>query len=266
MSDTADTPKHTPNTGGEVTLNSPPNRVRAWFMTWNSYPDNWKTILDTQTQKWKGQLEEGASGNRHIQASLYFQNGKTFAQVKKLFPGAHLEPTIAPKQADLYCTKEDTRVTNTDYFRARHMVMYRWQAEILDIVAGEPHDRRIHWYWSEAGGVGKSVFVRHLCLRHKALMVDGCGRDILHAVAEFGNPGVIVFDLPRKALVDYRVLEAVKNGLFFSGKYESKMVTLDYPHIFVFANFPPKENELSADRWWIRQLDSLDTSGDEANP
>lgn len=255
MSDTADTAGHTPDTAGDGNTKSPA-RSRHWFMTWNSYPEDWQDRLKTQTQKYSGQLEEGAAGNRHVQASLHFANARTFDQVKKMFPGAHLEVTKSAKDADKYCTKLDTRVAATDYFRERHMVLYRWQAEILDIVAGAPDDRRVHWFWSEAGGVGKTVFVRHLCIRHKALMVDGCSRDVLHACAEFGNPRIVIFDLPRGARVDYLALEAVKNGLFFSGKYESRMVTFDYPHIFVLANFPPDESKLSRDRWYVRNIDT----------
>lgn len=258
MSDTADTVRHiadTELTGGGNTGSNTPVRSRKWFMTWNNYPEEWKQTL-TQHCEWKGQLEEGEGGKRHVQASLSFKNARNLDQLKKLFPGAHLEVTKCAKAADEYCTKWATRVGPTDYFRDRHMIPYSWQVEVSDIVAGEPDDRRIHWYWSLEGSRGKSVFVRHLVLKYNALVVDGCGRDVLFACAERGDPKLVVFDLPRGATVDYKVLEAVKNGVFFSGKYESKAVAFDYPHIFVFANFPPEESKLSQDRWWVRNIDS----------
>lgn len=263
MSDTTDTTQTQGEPGGCNTSSLTPQagtvRSRHWFMTWNSFPENWKEILTQDTDGWVGQVEEGAAGNRHVQATMKYKNPRTFETMKRKFPGAHLEITKNVHAAEAYCTKEETRIDDgpTDYFRARHIVPKRWQANMLDVVSNDPDDRAIHWIWSTAGGVGKSVFVRHLVLAHKALVVSGVSNDVKYACAEFGSPKLIVFDLPRGACVDYRVLEEVKNGVFFSGKYESKAVVFDYPHIIVFANFPPNTNALSGDRWRVECVDEV---------
>jgi len=49
-------------------------------------------------------------------------------------------------------------------------------------------------------------------------------------------------------------MEELKDGVLFSGKYESKTKIYDIPHVIVFANFLPKENALSKDRLKIIDL------------
>jgi hypothetical protein len=46
-------------------------------------------------------------------------------------------------------------------------------------------------------------------------------------------PDPIIYDVPRTAenFVNYGVLEQVKNGLFFSSKYESEMAVFNPPHV-----------------------------------
>jgi len=49
-------------------------------------------------------------------------------------------------------------------------------------------------------------------------------------------------------------LESIKNGLFFSGKYESTQVVMNSPHLIIFANEPPDKSKMSADRWHIVRI------------
>lgn len=100
--------------------------------------------------------------------------------------------------------------------------------------------------------------------------------DILHALAKHysedyqkkmwkSNKGwkpirVVFMDVPRRQgnKINYNALESLKNGLFFSTKYESGMVRCAVPHIVVFANSPPDEGALSADRWDIHEIKDVD--------
>lgn len=239
--------------GGNTIPNTHNNRSRAWFMTWNSFPENWRSQLSQKSHTYFGQVEIGESGNRHVQACFRFETQRTFGAVQAMFPGAHIEVCKDWTAAKKYCTKEETRVGPTDYFRERHMVPTSWQIKILDILKDEPHDRIIHWFWSRNGGFGKTTFSRHLIIKFNALLVDGGSRDVFHALSEC-QPKVVVFDLPRDGRMDYAALESVKNGLFFSGKYESKQCVFDIPHVIVFANTPPDTNRLSADRWDITEI------------
>lgn len=54
--------------------------------------------------------------------------------------------------------------------------------------------------------------------------------------------------------VSYEAIESVKDGIFFSGKYESGMTIFNQPHIICFANFAPDIGKMSSDRWKIFEL------------
>lgn len=252
----ADTVADTP-LAGEGNTNPPPvARTRCWFMTWNGYPEDWGTKLTQLTQQWVGQLEEGETGNRHVQACFRFTNARSFEQVRGMFPGAHIEPCRDWRAATAYCKKKETRVVvdeRPDYFRLQFTVPRAWQLEVLEIIAGEPDMRAIYWFWSDQGGYGKTTFARHLIIRYNAYLIQGCGRDAFYAVKE-AKPDIVVFDIARSDNVDYKVLECVKNGLFFASKYESAMYCGKIPHVIVLANHPPNESALSADRWRIKEI------------
>jgi len=66
----------------------------------------------------------------------------------------------------------------------------------------------------------------------------------------------VFFDLARmkQDIVQYDVMEAFKNGQFYSTKYESRLVRFNIPHVVVFANFHPATQMLSTDRWDIRVI------------
>ena len=62
---------------------------------------------------------------------------------------------------------------------------------------------------------------------------------------------VVIFDLTRSQEdhFNYEVMESLKNGIFFSSKYESKMKIYPSPHVIVFSNWAPQLNKMSPDRW-----------------
>ncbi len=72
------------------------------------------------------------------------------------------------------------------------------------------------------------------------------------------NPYIVVFDIPRAAKNDitYEGIEGIKNGLFFSPKYESSQCAFNPPHIIVMSNMEPQYGEMSRDRWVVRCLDA----------
>ncbi len=54
--------------------------------------------------------------------------------------------------------------------------------------------------------------------------------------------------------VSYQALEEIKDGIFFSGKYEGGMKIFNSPHVICFANFSPAEHKLSGDRWVVEEV------------
>jgi len=58
--------------------------------------------------------------------------------------------------------------------------------------------------------------------------------------------------------MNYGAIEQVKNGLVFSGKYESSMLIFNPPHVVIFANDTPDESMYSNDRWHIHKITDFD--------
>ena len=132
------------------------------------------------------------------------------------------------------------------------LVLRPWQNDLLEEVLLPADDRKIIWYFDPLGGLGKSTMAKYLCGNHDAIMVGGTKKDILYA---YDNQEIVLFDLSRTAegRVSYSAMEDIKNGLFFSSKYTSKMVVRNNnAHVIVFANWLPDLDALSRDRWDIR--------------
>lgn len=268
---------------GVILLDSPafplPNRCRNWILTWNNPPAegaNW--IIDRLAPKrYAMQEETGAEGTKHLQGVICLPFTKTFNQMKKMFPSIHWEKCRNIHAAKNYCTKLATRSgkqwTKGFTFPEKSTVqdplspfiesnsLYPFQKEVLELVNSPPHDREIHWFYSYVGRTGKSTLCKHLCMKHNAIIVGGSYKDAYYAIAtrlKQGNPpSVIVFDLPRckgAEFLSYTAIEGIKNGCFFSTKYESGMCLMNPPHILVFANVPPVKDQLSEDRWKIHHI------------
>ncbi len=67
----------------------------------------------------------------------------------------------------------------------------------------------------------------------------------------------MILDLPRHNVdyVNYGLLEQLKNGCMFSGKYEGGQFVFPIPHVVVFANQAPDMSKFSLDRWLIKSLE-----------
>lgn len=134
-----------------------------------------------------------------------------------------------------------------------------WQKSILDIIKSEPDPRKIYVYVDTLGGKGKSTFAKHLVMTKNALSLAGKSSDVKYALTEAikdRDIDIVIWDLPRSVgnLVNYQSIEEVKNGMFFSGKYESTMTLFNTPHLFIFTNEIPDLDKLSKDRWVINEI------------
>ena len=155
---------------------------------------------------------------------------------------------------------QDDAATFIETFKPRP-----FQQEILDICESPSEPRSIYWFYEPQGNVGKTSICEYLTNMYGALLVDGRPGDIKHAFARMReiaktDPSIVLVDLARSARITKTLItciESLKNGLFFSGKYESGMIRMKKkPHVIVFANVPPTKviESLSADRWKIREI------------
>jgi len=222
------------------------------------------------------------TGREHEQGWVEYRNPVYFGSVRKTFPGAHIERTKKIVAMKRYCEKEATRKPGTtpmkkEFIRRpvpdplRGKELYPWQKEVMDLISTEPDDRKIYWYYSREGLTGKTSLAKHIWINNPegVMIVNGGGKDIRCGIAKFvenHNLDVVIFSFTRTVedYVSYQALEEVKDGLFFSGKYESGMVGYAPPHVVCIANFHPKLEEsngsetLSRDRWVIKNIGNDD--------
>lgn len=261
------------------------DKSRAWMITWNNYSQEdlefWRKYLPEKCEQWAWQCEVGEQGTPHIQGALYFKAQRTFSAIKKDLPKVHLEAVKSWKASLAYCQKVSSRDPSVqgdtnlpekpEKSEAPKVIVKdpmegktkkEWQIKIDDILSSPPDDRKVYWFVDKEGGQGKTTYSKHLALKYSPnfIYLSGKAADIKCGIAEMvakgNNPDVCVFDYTRaqESFISYEAIEAVKNGIFYSGKYESGMVLFNIPHIIVFSNFSPDLYKLSKDRWVVENL------------
>lgn len=125
--------------------------------------------------------------------------------------------------------------------------LYPWQQACLDIYLQEPSKREIHWFWSKEGNTGKTEMVRFLQVKYGVpFSYGGAVGDIMNlAFNNMKGCKAFVFCLTRskKNKISYDALEQLKDGLISNNKFETGCFAINRPHVFVFANEPPEEDE-----------------------
>lgn len=259
--------------------------------TFNNPPPETVETLETTFKRlnieYIFQGETGESGTPHIQG--YIECPK-----KMRWSSFHLDDSIhwekragTRQQARDYCCKADTRtpevcpLTFSQKLKPPRQLQlitpggpgYEWQQVILDKIREEPDNRTIHWLWSECGGVGKTQFCKYLTVKHDAICLSGKGADVRNGILEFlktngETPDLVLVNVPRSHsdYLSYEALENIKDMYFYSGKYEGGQVCGPCPHLFVFANCPPKGGMLSEDRYNVTQIDRGYMGGSAPQP
>lgn len=244
------------------------NLWRRWKITINNPVPDDITLITLKFKEHVMGREIGESGTKHIHVYGRCAHEVSWETVKSWFPRADIEHITGKKGREDgwidYCIKSDTLyITNMEkYKRVKSPLdgkeLYDWQLEIVKIIDGPVDDRKIYWYWEEHGNRGKTAFAKHLRLTRKGVkVISGKAADIKHCVSLcVPKPSCVIIDIPRRLMNDapYDTIEEIKNGMFFSGKYESNDCVFDPPHIIIFANCEPDIEALSKDRWVIRKL------------
>jgi hypothetical protein len=120
-----------------------------------------------------------------------------------------------------------------------------WQKELLATISEEADDRSIHWFYDPECGAGKTTMTKFLVRNHGAVVLSGKTADVLNG---YDDQPIVIFDIPKDAqsgdkdFIPYGAIEKIKDGTFYSGKYEGQMHIRDYEaHVIVFANCLPKD-------------------------
>lgn len=264
-----------------------------WVFTWHNYSEKdieklnymagiqYSTANRVKTFKFLIFAKEvgGAGETPHLQGYCEMVKRQRLTAMKEIFGNntIHFEPARGTRQANVeYIEKEggDIFVNGKKVGKLnilKRNQLYKWELFIEKIIMQEPDERKIYWLYETIGGSGKSTFVRYLVAEHGALTLSNKAADMKYGIINYKEkmgvyPQLIVIDIPRSIdgkFISYTGIEEIKNGCFFSTKYESSQVLMPQPHIIVFANIQPNFEQMSRDRWEVRHID---TNQDVSNP
>jgi len=202
--------------------------------------------------------EVGESGTPHLQGYIKLLKKQRITGITKLpgFERASLRAVRNEKALIEYIQKDGDTWTYGFPKPLKLITELRpWQAELLEILKGEPDDRTIHWVYDLNGNNGKTAFSKLLCAKYKAIYVNGNCGDACNIIfnTNMDDTNIVIFDLPRNQgnKVSYTGIESIKNGIIFNSKYETGMKLFNSPHIVVMSNAEPELEKLSKDRWNI---------------
>lgn len=259
---------------GDIGNNRQISPSKHWCFTYNGHIDlsvieDFSTICSNSSKKWVFQEEIGeTTGNHHLQGYICFN--KKVRPLSTTFKKYTIHWSKCRNiQASIgYCSDPEKRKPMGEIrYEGIHLTsmvkviceqdFYTWQKDVVDRIK-EDDDRTIYWIWDREGNVGKSALVKYLCLKANAILLSGKGSDMKYGIVKYFEqkghyPALILIDIPRTSLdyVSYSAIEEIKNGCFFSGKYEGSMCIFNCPQIVCFANDKPKTEKMSLDRWRI---------------
>lgn len=258
-----------------VILNNRRHRLPAskyWTFTLNNYNDGEIDQLlcwfEGSNHKYAFQEEIGdKTKTPHLQGTVCFSSKCRPIENKKNIERIHWEKTRCFSLAVAYCLKQDTRSgrqwTNleTPLILLCPSSFYEWQKDIIKLIDSKPDDRTIYWYWESKGCAGKTAIAKYICANYKAIVVSGKSDNCKNAILQYHlkqqlYPKIIIFDIPRcnQNHISYEALESIKNGFFYSGKYEGGMCIFNSPHVICFSNEEPEYSLLTPDRWNVYNI------------
>lgn len=231
---------------------------KHWLFTLNNYlPEEITILIESLVPmgKYVAQLETGEEGTKHLQGYISF-NRKCRPLSLNLNNKIHwdkVKNSLADRtRAQEYCCDKLKRDPETPLY-SNYMEdvivepIYGWQLELEKICLNKPEKRIFHWWYSTKYGVGKSDFVRYMMYHHDAVEVDiNKLQDINCMIVAFREnkgyyPKIFIHDLPREENsfnIDFKNIEKFKGGKFFSSKYHSCSVVMNYPTLVILANHP----------------------------
>lgn len=201
-----------------------------------------------------GSWESGGQGNRNDLRQLatrLFNGELTQKDIENDYPHYYIQYyntiNMILKQKHIEQQKEQLK----QYFKDTKLK--EWQQQVLNILSKQ-NDREVLWIHDIDGNNGKTYLSKYLLATDDVYYCqNGKVADIAYA---YNNQETVIFDLTRTQQdhINYSVIESFKNGLIFSSKYESTTKMFKPCKVMIMANFLPKIQSLSLDRWKILEL------------
>lgn len=240
--------------------NSPSDKrcipAKYWCLTWNNYiKEQMETLIDKCEKdniKYVFGREVALTGTPHIQG--YLEAPKKIRPLEKFGKGGHWEKAISGRDANImYCTKGGDYETNFVLPYKGIDLPNSWNENQLSFLTyfedakKVVNDREILWVY---GGyhTGKSKLCKTICFKNNktARLVYGTCRDALFSIDE--DTKIVCINIVKDGSINYSLLEQLKDGMWYSTKYEGKMILMDPPIVCIFSNQLPDGDRIDINR------------------
>lgn len=250
------------------------SRARRWCFTLNNYTaeelSHCLSYVESHGYLYCIGEERGEEKEtEHLQGYIEFKNQVRFSTLRHFLERAHWEKARGTREQNRqYCSKGGRTHCNLPVpEKELCLQLYEgcawrdWQSDLLTLVASPPDDRTINWFWDTSGNKGKSFICKYLALAFDAIVADGKANDVYNQILQQYQRDdrsikIVCLDIPRHQIeyLNYGMLEKIKNGFIYSGKYEGGKCFFRSPHVLVFANSEPDYSKWSGDRFNVVDL------------
>lgn len=125
-----------------------------------------------------------------------------------------------------------------------------WQTELSELLKSPVDRRKVYVVTDTVGDSGKTYFAENFDPTGSMIVNNGSFADIAYTFIQRECTRVVYFDYGRELeTFPYRMVEALKNSVISSSKYESRSVRFEPVHVVIFTNTYVDLTKLSADRW-----------------
>jgi len=218
---------------------------------------------------------------RHIEDIVHHGLDKVRKEVKKykdkhekkLQRGKLLHQVVQTEDSHFIIPKQDQQCIElySNYLRSIESMdqveLHPWQNELLGQL-DKVTDRTIIWIYGTKGGEGKTWFQRYIeRIYGERRVYSGTlaskADNVCHALSKemLSFKDIFQFNIARSDSEmtlqpdAYAVIEGIKDGCYFSGKYSSAQLYFKTPNtVIVFANIAPDLKRLSFDRWCVYKI------------
>ena len=141
--------------------------------------------------------------------------------------------------------------------KLKDVQLKQWQHDVIELLKEQRDDRTINWLVDYTGNAGKSFVCSYIRTFHNGITLTSTSqRDISFLYQE---QDIVSFDFTRQcdlSTVNFTIMENLKNGVLFSGKYQSTVKEFTSPNVICFSNGLPDRGKLSVDRWNVFEINN----------
>ena len=162
----------------------------------------------------------------------------------------------------------DLYMTNVHDMELDDVELKPWQKELFEQIT-KPTDRKIIWVVGKSCGEGKTWFqkyIKYMFGRSRVasdISIKATTPNICHALTKqpLATTDIFLFNLGKSKkksdVVNYEVLEDLKDGDAFASKYNSQQLKIKTPNVvMVFSNEKPDTKQLAMDRWKLFYIEN----------